>query len=166
MEYKFLALLEDDWSHSKLESKWYCLLAALNTGHKQNLQKGSRWNIEVRGAALSNHQSACRKKPCMYSEGYGIWFVRLSVHLSVHLSVTCDHAQRDNKTATSSLQWLHFQKGDFRTTITIVAWKASEQANMQMHWLTSTGSTCSVYLEGTISHNERRVSTPACYLLL
>ena len=30
--------------------------------------------------------------------------------------------------------------------------------------LTSTGSTRSVYLEGTRSHNEGRVSTPACYL--
>ena len=31
---------------------------------------------------------------------------------------------------------------------------------------TSTGSACSVYLEGTRSHNEWRVSTLACYLLL
>ncbi|CAI8027113.1 hypothetical protein GBAR_LOCUS15519 [Geodia barretti] len=28
------------------------------------------------------------------------------------------------------------------------------------------GSACSVYLEGTRSHNEGRVSTPTCYLLL
>ena len=28
------------------------------------------------------------------------------------------------------------------------------------------GSACSVYLEGTRSHREGRVSTPACYLLL
>ena len=32
--------------------------------------------------------------------------------------------------------------------------------------LTSTGSACSVYLEGTRSHNEGRVSTLACCLLL
>ena len=32
--------------------------------------------------------------------------------------------------------------------------------------LTSTGSTRSVYLEGTRSHNEGRVSTSTCYLLL
>ena len=30
----------------------------------------------------------------------------------------------------------------------------------------STGPACSVYLEGTTTHNEGRVSTPACYLLL
>ena len=29
-----------------------------------------------------------------------------------------------------------------------------------------TGSACSVYLEGTRSHNEGRVSTLTCYLLL
>ena len=31
---------------------------------------------------------------------------------------------------------------------------------------TSSVSTCSVYLEGIRSHNDGRVSTPACYLLL
>ena len=32
--------------------------------------------------------------------------------------------------------------------------------------LTSSGSACSVYLEGTRSHNEGHISTPACYLLV
>ena len=34
------------------------------------------------------------------------------------------------------------------------------------NYANSTGPACSVYLEGTRSHNEGRVSTPACYLLL
>ena len=34
------------------------------------------------------------------------------------------------------------------------------------YYANSTGPACSVYLEGTGSHNEWRVSTPACYLLL
>ena len=46
-----------------------------------------------------------------------------------------------------------------------MAWKPSEQANMLIRF-TSTGPACSVYLEGTTSHNEGRVLTTTCYLLL
>ena len=61
------------------------------------------------------------------------------------------------------------KKGDFPETTVFerYAVKTSEKANLHDHTgLTQTGSACSVYLEGTRSHNEWRVSTPACYLLL
>ena len=46
--------------------------------------------------------------------------------------------------------------------------KHSEKANMLILYnkLTSSGSACSVYLEGTRCHSEGCVSTPTCYLLL
>ena len=56
----------------------------------------------------------------------------------------------------SSLHWLYFLKGRFSCNLLrskVMAWKASEQDNMQFSTrLTSTGSACSVYLEGTLPH--------------
>ena len=55
-------------------------------------------------------------------------------------------------------------------TCSVLHWldfKTREQAQYaNKHRLTSTGSACSVYLGGTTGHNEWRVSTPTCYLLL
>ena len=53
----------------------------------------------------------------MRSKGYGTWFV--SVCVSVRSSVTTFSATTRNDTAIptgSSLNWLHFKKGDFRIT--------------------------------------------------
>ena len=40
-----------------------------------------------------------------------------------------------------------------------MAWKPSEQANMLKHRPTLTGSACSVYFEGTRSHNESSIDS-------
>ena len=57
----------------------------------------------------------------MRSEGYGTWFVSVCVCVCpfVCYHVFSDYAQRHNETAIptdSSLNWLHFKKGDFRIT--------------------------------------------------
>ena len=50
------------------------------------------------------------------------------------------------------------------------AWSAIlslRKMRMRLYYANSTGPACSVYLEGTTTRNEGRVSTPACiYILL
>ena len=62
-----------------------------------------------------------------------------------------------------------FKNGNFRKSAAFKSYRVktkstSQYANYHRH--TSTGSARSVYLEGTRSHNEGRVSTHASYLLL
>ena len=93
------------------------------------------------------------------------------VCLSVCLSVTTFFATTPNETEEQ------YQKVECYTGLVlivaifvevlrlrIISRKQSEKAILQI----STGlwSACSVYLEGTRSHNEGHISTPACYLLL
>ena len=84
-----------------------------------------------------------------------------SVCLCVCYHVFCHHAQRDNKIAIptgSFLHWLDFKNSDFRRSIYCVLnlWREN-QVNKPIS---------SVYLGGKRSHNEGRVSTPACSVLL
>ena len=70
----------------------------------------------------------------MRSEGYGTWFVGVSVCLSVCYHVFCDYAQGDKKTAIptgSSVQWLHFKKGDFRITTAFKSYGLKSKSTSQ-----------------------------------
>ena len=79
--------------------------------------------------------------------------------LSVRLYV-CFCTQQ---TGTGSvLHWLYFETGDFRKSAAFKSYGVKTKSRSQYanyHRPTSTGSARSVYLEGTRSHNEGRVST-------
>ena len=108
---------------------------------------------------------------CMHSEGYSTSSVFLFVRLSVVVHV---YAQQTSQKATPKGSALYtgfiFKNGDFHIKVLrsklygMKTKSRSQYANY--HRLTSTGSACSVYLEGKRSLNEGCVSTPACYLLL
>ena len=103
-------------------------------------------------------------------EGYCSCLVCLSVCVSVTaLAASASvYIRKQRYTRGSRRLFLDFDSWIFEKTFRskVMARKASEQANMQISRLTSTASARSAYLAGTRSHNEGRVSTPACYLLL
>ena len=70
--------------------------------------------------------------------------------------VLCDWQQNSDTNRVHRYTGFIFLKGRFSCNLLrskVMAWKAREQDNMQFSTrLTSTGSACSVYLEGTLLH--------------
>ena len=82
--------------------------------------------------------------------------------------VLCHRAQEIGETAMvtgSVLHWLDL-KSRFSYCVRKLCVKSKWTSQLQISTgSTSSRSACSVYLGGTRSHNECRLSTPACYLL-
>ena len=102
----------------------------------------------------------------MCSEGYDTW----SVCLSVVCLLPCSATMRNKPAKERHQRVQRYTAFIFKMAIFVkvlhakVRTTTSQYANK--HRPTSTGSSRSVYLEGARNHNEGRVSTPACYLLL
>ena len=103
----------------------------------------------------------------MRSEGYSSWFVCLSVCRRLFWYYRLRGGLLAMP-AASELREPEKLVGDFPETTAFERY-AAKKAKKPI-WKTSTGlprpGSLAVYLGGTRSHDEWRVSTPACYLLL